>query len=88
MIYLMKGKLPWHGIRPHKDKHYRYKQIVEKKFETRPEDLITSDMPSEFFLFYHYCHGLEFAEAPDYGYLHRLLRDVMYAESYNYEMTF
>ena len=45
MIYLMTGKLPWHGFPPHKDRHYRYNQIVKKKFETKPEDLITSDMP-------------------------------------------
>ena len=45
-------------------------------------------MPSEFFLFYHYCRGLEFEQQPDYGYLHRLLRDVIYAESFNYAMTF
>ena len=48
MIYLMKGKLPWHGIPPNKDKIYRYNQIVKKKFETRPEDLITGDMPSKY----------------------------------------
>lgn len=45
MIYLMTGKLPWHGFPPHKDRHYRYNQIVKKKFQTKPEDLITSDMP-------------------------------------------
>ena len=45
MIYLMTGKLPWHGFPPNKDRHFRYNQIVKKKFETRPEDLITSDMP-------------------------------------------
>ena len=84
----MTGKLPWHGFPPHKDRHYRYNQIVRKKFETKPEELITSDMPAEFFLFYHYCRGLEFDQVPDYGYLHRLLRDLTFAESYNYQMAF
>lgn len=54
MIYLMTGKLPWHGFPPHKDRVYRYNQIVKKKFETKPEDLITSDMPGKF-------HFLSFA---------------------------
>ena len=80
----MTGKLPWHGFPPQKDRHARYNQIVKKKFETKPEDLITSDMPAEFFMFYSYCRELEFDQTPDYAYLHRLLRDLIYAESFNY----
>ena len=45
LIYLQKGKLPWHGFPPCKDRVMRYNQIVKKKFETRPSDLITRDMP-------------------------------------------
>jgi len=30
----------------------RYNLIVKKKFETKPEELITQDMPYEFYLFY------------------------------------
>ena len=52
MIYLIVGKLPWHGIPPCKDRNQRYNQISHKKLETKPEELITSDMPTEFFLFY------------------------------------
>ena len=88
MIYLMKGKLPWHGIPPCRDRHQRYNQITKKKFETKPEDLITPDMPTEFFLFYQYCRGVQFEQNPDYAYLHRLLRDLIYAESFNYALTF
>lgn len=61
---------------------------MKKKFETKPEDLITSDMPSEFFLFYQYCKELSFEQDPDYGYLHRLMRDLIFAESFNYAMAF
>lgn len=43
---------------------------------------------AEFFLFYQYCRELEFEEKPDYGYLHRLLRDLIFAESFNYAMAF
>ena len=79
MIYLVNGKLPWHGLPPVKDRHQRYNQITQKKMQTKPEDLITQDMPDEFFLFYQYCRGLEFEQCPDYGYLHRLLRDLIHA---------
>ena len=48
MIYLKKGKLPWHGLPPMKDRRARYDQIVKKKFETKVEDLITRDLPSKF----------------------------------------
>ena len=43
---------------------------------------------AEFFLFYQYCRELGFSQTPDYGYLHRLLRDLIYAESFNYVMAF
>ena len=38
----------------------------------------------EFSLFYLHCRSLEFKQAPDYGYLRRLLRDMIYKESFEY----
>jgi hypothetical protein len=88
MIYLRSGKLPWHGIPRGGDRLERYNAVVKKKFETKPEELITADMPYEFYLFYQYCRDLAFDQRPDYGYLHRLLRDLIYAESFEYMIAF
>ena len=52
MIDLKAGKLPWHGLPRCENRLERYNLIVKKKFETKPEELITSDMPYEFYLFY------------------------------------
>lgn len=41
MIYLKSGKLPWHGVSRCENRLERYNLIVKKKFETKPEDLIT-----------------------------------------------
>ena len=39
-------------------------------------------------MFYQYCRELGFDQKPDYGYLHRLLRDLIYIESFNYMICF
>ena len=62
--------------------------IVKKKEETSLEELIPEDMPTEFSLFYDHCRFLQFAERPDYGYLHRLLRDMVCAESFTQVLAF
>jgi hypothetical protein len=45
-------------------------------------------MPEDFFLFYAYCRNLKFDQDPDYGYLHRVLRDLICIESFNHVLTF
>ena len=72
--------------------------VVQKKFNTSIEEIIKQDMPCKFFqpskiavefqMFYQYCRELGFDQKPDYGYLHRLLRDLIYIESYNYMICF
>lgn len=88
IIYLKSGKLPWHGVPRCETRLERYNMIVKKKFETKPEELITQDMPYELYLFYQYCKDLSFDQRPDYGYLHRLLRDLIYSESFQFVIAF
>jgi hypothetical protein len=88
IIYLKSGKLPWHGVPRCENRLERYNMIVKKKFETKPEELITQDMPYELYLFYQYCKDLAFDQRPDYGYLHRLLRDLIYSESFQFVIAF
>lgn len=39
-------------------------------------------------MFYQHCRELSFAQTPDYAYLHRLLRDLIYVESYTHMLAF
>ena len=92
MIYLTKGKLPWQGLQGGKDKMEKYNMITEMKFNTSIDELcfdlpsklpVTLPLTVEFTLFYSYCRALDYDQKPDYGYLRRLMRDLIYKESFN-----
>lgn len=61
--------------------------ITEMKMKTDIKD-ICEDLPIEYALFYSYCRCLEFKQKPDYGYLRRLLKDLIYKESFNHAIAF
>ena len=81
LLYFLRGKLPWQGIRL-KKKEERYNRIMEKKIETTPEELC-KDFPQEFELYIKYCRGLEYTEDPDYIYLMKLFNNVLKGYSEN-----
>ena len=81
LLYFLRGKLPWQGIRL-KKKEERYNRIMEKKIETTPEELC-KDFPQEFELYIKYCRGLEYTEDPDYFYLMKLFNNVLKGYSEN-----
>ena len=64
LIYLLKGILPWQGIRG-KDK---LNKLVEKKIQI-PNDVLCSGLPNEFLHYLNYCKNLKFEERPDYEFL-------------------
>jgi len=91
MYYLLVGSLPWQGIQGGKDKIEKYNLITQKKRQTKIGDLceaLPSNVKVEYALFYNYCRDLEFKETPDYGYLRRLLRDMIYKESFTQVIAF
>ena len=81
LLYFLRGKLPWQGIRL-KKKEERYNRIMEKKIETTPEELC-KDFPQEFELYIKYCRRLEYTEDPDYIYLMKLFNNVLKGYSEN-----
>lgn len=60
-----------------KNKNEKYDRIKEKKVSTTIEALCRG-LPEEFTQFLSYCRNLKFEEKPDYGYLRKLLKDLMY----------
>lgn len=70
LIYLMRGKLPWMGLRQ-KDKRAQYREIARRKRNTTPAELCRG-LPRELRVMLEYARSLAFDEAPDYEWLKRL----------------
>ena len=75
LVYFAKGSLPWQGIKA-KTKKEKYKIIMDKKAESKPE-VLCSGLPDEFRQYFEYIRGLEFAEKPDYALLKGLFSKLM-----------
>lgn len=80
LMYFLKGSLPWQGLTA-KNKDDKYNKIKEKKVTTTIEAL-TRGYPEEFNSYLSYCRNLKFEEKPDYAYLRKLFKDLMYRNGY------
>ena len=76
MVYLLKGNLPWQGIKTTK-KIKKYKMIYQMKKNITPEELIGNKLPYDLVKFIKYCKNLGFEEDPNYNYLRGLIRNIM-----------
>lgn len=83
LVYLMKGRLPWQGIRV-KNKEVKHKLIKDKKVQVPPEELC-SGLPQEFLVYIRYCRGLDFEQEPDYVYMRRLFRNLFWHNNFEWD---
>lgn len=67
LLYLLKEKLPWQGIK-HSIKTTRYDMIGEEKKKHNFLEHFP-DVPGEFITYLLYCRNMSFDEDPDYEYL-------------------
>jgi casein kinase 1 len=74
MIYLLKGSLPWQGLKGDTKKE-KYQNITDKKTST-PVELLCSDLPIEFANYINYSKALRFEDRPDYALLRRNFKDL------------
>jgi len=65
LIYFLKGRLPWQGIKA-KEKKERSRKILEKKMEISAKDLCEG-FPREFENYINYTRSLNYEEDPDYN---------------------
>jgi serine/threonine protein kinase len=87
LIYLLKGSLPWQGLKI-KQKSEKYSKIKELKMSLEPEKLC-EDLPDEFKQYIESVKNLEFEEEPDYGrYINmftELFKKKEYVKDYMYD---
>jgi len=86
LMYFNRGTLPWEGLKA-KTKMEKYEKIMEKKMST-PVEVLCKNFPVEFVTYLNYCRSLRFEDRPDYAYLRRLLKDLFFRETYQYDFIF
>ena len=72
LIYFLKGKLPWQGLKGD-TKEIRRHNIKMTKMMT-PISKLCTDIPIEFYHYMCYCKNLDFSETPNYSYLKNLFK--------------
>ena len=86
LVYLMKGKLPWQGIKA-KNKDEKYIKIKDQKLSISLKELC-SNLPPEFANYINYCRGLNFDEKPNYRLAKKWFKELFYKEGYEYDNVF
>ena len=86
LIYFLLGKLPWQGL-PVKTNEDRYVKIMEKKRDTKPEDLC-KNLPHQFQEYVEYTRGMDYEEDPNYEKLKDLFKTVMEKNGYQIDFIY
>ena len=81
LIYLIKGSLPWMGIKVINKKE-SYMNLAKIKKDIEPEKLC-QNLPIEFVEYIKYVRDLQFEENPDYSYLKSLFGRMLKKRGYN-----
>lgn len=75
LIYFLKGKLPWQGLRA-ENKLEKYDKIRKVKESTKIWELC-SDLPHEFYMYIFYLRNLGYDDWPNYDYLKDLFKELI-----------
>ena len=79
LIYLIKGKLPWQGLKS-KNKEEKCQKILEKKINIS-NSILCQGLPKNFENILNYSRSLFFEEIPDYDYIRNELKSMFLYES-------
>ena len=75
LIYLIKGRLPWQGLKA-KTKEEKCQKIMEKKIDI-PIDVLCKGLHKNFGIILHYCRSLLFDEKPNYDFIRKNLKEAL-----------
>lgn len=86
MMYLLRGSLPWQGLKVY-GKEDKYQKILQKKKETPVEDLCKG-FPDEFAQFINHVKKLGYTDDPDYDLLKLLFDKIMKDGKFEYDNVY
>jgi len=86
IIYFIRTTLPWQGLKAQSKKD-KYERIMDIKIST-PLSELCQDYPVEFQLMLTYCRQLGFVDRPDYSFLRRLMKELLFREGFLYDFNF
>ncbi|KAM3145968.1 hypothetical protein pb186bvf_001946 [Paramecium bursaria] len=86
MVYLLRGYLPWQGIKAN-NKQEKYHKIMEKKMTT-PVEVLCKTLPIEFSTYLNYCRSLRFEDKPDYSFLRKMFKELFYKHNYDWDFVY
>ena len=86
LLYFLRGALPWQDMRTNAKKQKR-DNIMKQKMSIPIDDLCRGFL-SEFGIFLSYARTLDFDDKPDYSYLRKLFRDLLFHQGFQYDYIF
>lgn len=86
LLYFLKGKLAWQGIRA-KNRQEKYHKIMEMKIVT-PVEYLCRGTPQQFSFYMNYCRSLRFEDRPDYLFLKKLFKELLISNSFEYDYLY
>lgn len=85
LVYFMRGKLPWQGL---KAKRYdKYLRVLEMKRATSSSELCEG-LPQELTDYMNYVHNLRENDQPDYQHLRKMFTRLFRRQGYEYDNVF
>ena len=86
LIYLIKGKLPWQGLKA-KSKEEKCQKIMEKKMDI-PIEILCKGLHKNIGIILHYSRSLLFDERPNYEFIRNKLKEILNENKQNANESF
>ena len=86
LLRFIKGTLPWNSGEEINNKG-KDEWVLKKKLEITLEELCKK-LPIEFANYMHYVKSLRFEDRPDYSYLRRIFKELLYRENEDFDFIY
>ncbi|EGR27420.1 hypothetical protein IMG5_196020 [Ichthyophthirius multifiliis] len=86
LVYFLKGKLPWQGIKC-QNREEKYNKIKDMKINI-PLNELCAGLPPEFAYFITECRNMKFEDKPDYSYFKKIFRERFIKEGFIYDYIY